>query len=156
MVSPVSPHFPIFHHDSPCFPHVLPQEATKFYFARAPWGSSSGDCLTFLLQEPVVPFKATPLNRKILSSVGQYGIPRVEKRPSTVPKEFGFMKREQQRKSGLKAPESKTAEGATHDGDKENAPSCRNRPLPKAGVKRPRPAEHKTSMAPPAAKRPKV
>ena len=38
-------------------------------------------------------FKARPVNRKVLDSVGDLGVPRVEKRKTTVAKEFSFSSR---------------------------------------------------------------
>jgi hypothetical protein len=70
----------------------LEREEQKFLHKQAALHKPNTDPST-----PVVtPFKATSLNRKIFSC-GDSGIPKLEKRPSTVPEGFRFLEREEEK-----------------------------------------------------------
>jgi len=90
-------------------------EPTEVHFAtdarkRSAHVQSSAELEEKSLKE-VKPFKARPLNRKILESAGDLGVPKVEKRKPCVAKEFQFQT--ERRASRTQRPSTPTAVGAS-------------------------------------------
>eukprot|EP00667_Euglena_gracilis_P009045 EG_transcript_9186 len=130
----------------------IPKQTVPRPFRLSISNRSSSLAIPAKPEAPPTPFRATPLNRKMFASVGEVGVPRVAKRETTVPQDFGFMKRELE-KQKAKAALKKDAQCP----EKENLAPLNGPPPSEAPtLKRPRAPATQEALLAPAAKRPRT